>query len=803
MLTDLRFALRQIAKSPGFTALAVLTLALGIGLNTTIFSLIHALFLQGLPFQEPERVVRFYGELRERELNQLPYSVPRVMHYREADTVFTGVAADNQIGATLTGLGEPVQLNAAAVTANYFEVLGVRPIRGRLFLPQEEMNEDVALITESFWRKRLASDPAVLGRSITVNDAPHTIVGVLPNMPVAWFGPDFELATAKPFVIGGLTRERIMRGAGFLRAIARLKPGVTLAQAKAAMPSLESSYRSAYAANADSSWTTALVPAAEDVSGNLRPAFTTLLAAVSSVLLIACTNVANLLLVRFSGRRREIALRMALGAARARVVRLFVLESTLVSLLGGLIGVAMAWKLVPLIARTQAANLPLESNIGLSFSVLAFTLGLSLLTGLLMGLYPAWQSSRADLVDGLKDGGRAVSGSLRQQRVRKLLVGGQVALSVTLLAGAALLIASFLRLSRQETGFRADRLWVGALRLPPTQYPDGATRQRFGERLLQELKTQPGVESVAVSGTIPLQGGSRIYYARPDRELLPVNQRPIAPIHSITPDFLRTFGIPLLAGRAFDENDTLERPLVMLISQAGAKKLFPGEDALGREVLIGGVGDRVQIVGIVGDVRSAQLSQTNEIEFYRPWAQENNPFVRLAVRTNTRPDDLVKMIRGVVDRIDAGLPIFNTSTMETVVANSLGQQRLTMTLLGAFAGIALLLATVGIYGAVAYTVDQRTGEIGVRMALGAETRDVLRLVVGQGMKPVLLGVAVGIASALALGRLLTTQLYEISPHNPLLLAATAGVLAVAALLACLLPARRAIGLSPVQALRAE
>ncbi|MFL6531023.1 MAG: ABC transporter permease [Chthoniobacterales bacterium] len=803
MLTDLRFALRQLRKSPGFTLLAVLTLALGIGLNATIFSLIHALFLEALPFREPSRIVRFYGESKERQLNQLPYSVPRVMHYRDADTVFTAVAADNQVGATLTGLGEPAQLNAAAVTWNYFDVLGVRPILGRNFLQQEETNAEVALITESFWRKRLASDPNVLGRSITLNDVPHTIVGVLPNMPVAWFGPDFELATAKPFVLGAMSRERMMKGAGFLRAIARLKPGLTLEQAKAAMPSLENSYRAAYPGNADVSWTTALVPAAEDVSGNLRPAFTTLLAAVSFVLLIACTNVANLLLVRFSGRRREIALRMALGAARTGVVRLFVFESTLVSLIGGGLGAAIAWKLIPLIAKIQAAQLPVEANLGLSMPVLAFTLGLSLVTGLVMGLYPAWQSSRSDLVDGLKDGGRAISGSMRQLRLRKILVGGQVALSVTLLAGAALLIASFVRLSQQETGFRAERLWIGAVRLPLTHYPDAASRERFGEQLVQSLRNQPGVESVALGDTIPLQGGSRIYYARPDKEVPPVNQRLVAPIHLVTPDFLRTFGISLLAGRNLDERDTAQSPAVMLLSQAGAKKLFPGEDALGREIMLGGAGDRVQIVGIVGDVRSTQLSTVGDVEFYRPWTQDNNPFVRLAVRTSTKSGDLMKMVRGVVDQIDAGLPLFNTSTMEAIVENSLGQQRLIMTLLGAFAGIALLLATVGIYGAVAYTVEQRTGEIGVRMALGAQTRDVLRLVVGQGMKPVLLGVLAGIIAAVALGRLLTAQLYEVSPHNPLLLTGTAGILAFAAFLACLIPARRAILLNPVQALRAD
>ncbi len=803
MMTDLRFALRQLRKSPGFTFLAVFTLALGIGLNTTIFSLIHAIFLRGLPFPEPERIVTIYGESRERELKQLPYSIPRFWHYRDGQTVFSGIAADNGFGATLTGLGEPVQVNAETVTANYFDVLGVRPIRGRVFLPEEEMKADVAMISESFWRQRLGSDPAVLGRSITLNEVPHTIIGVLPDMPAAWFGPDLEVYTAKPFDLPGMPRERVMRGVGFLRSIARLKPGVTLEQAKAAMPALEKSYREQNPSNDDTSWTTALVPIPEDVSGNLRPAFGTLLAAVCFVLIIACSNVANLLLVRFSGRRREIALRMALGAARRSVVRLFIFESILVSLLGGGLGALMAWKLIPLLPRLAANQLPLDANLRLSIPVLAFTLVLSLLTGFVMGLYPAWQSSRADLVDGLKDGGRAISGSLGQQRFRKLLVGGQVALSVTLLAGAGLLIASFVRLSHQDNGFRGENLWTGRLRLPDAHYPDAGARARFGERLLQEIRSLPTVEGAALTDAVPLEGGARNYYARPDRNPPPVNQRPVAPSHSISPGYFRTLGIPLIAGRDIDERDRVDRPKVMLISQAGAKKIFPGENPIGRELLIGGGQDRVEIIGVVGDVRSLQITQTNDAEFYRPWLQDPNPSFRLAVRGRGASDDIMRTVRTTLSKLDAGLPIFNTATMNEIVGRAIGQQRMMMTLLAVFAGTALLLATVGIYGAVAYTVEQRTGEIGVRMALGAQTIDVLRLVVIQGMKPVFLGLIVGLGAALALGRLITAQLYQVSAYNPFLLMGTAAILAAAALLACLFPARRASLLNPVQALRAD
>src|SRR5216117_1046596 len=440
-MNDLRFALRQLRKSPGFTLIAVLTLALGIGLNTAIFSLINDLFLRGLPFKEPGRVAHMYSNARERNLLELAISAPRFQHYRDGQTIFDGFGGENAVPFTLTGLGDPVQLFGGKVTSNYFDVLGVRPIRGRNFLPEEEETADVAMVTENFWQKRMGGDSNVIGRSITLDGVRHTIVGVLPNLPFSWIGPNAEIWTTKPFLVPGLSHERVMRGSGFLRVIGRLKPGMTLEQARAALPPLEQSYRERFPDKIDSASVMTLKTLPEDVTGNLRPAFATLLAAVAFVLLIACSNVANLLLVRFSGRRREIALRMAIAASRTGIVRLFVFESLLVSLLAGIVGAVLAWQLVPLIPKMAANFLPFDPNtrVNLSFPVLGFTVALSILTGLLMGIYPAFQSSHGDLVDGLKEGGRGVSGSVRQQRFRKILVGAQVALSVTLLAGAALL----------------------------------------------------------------------------------------------------------------------------------------------------------------------------------------------------------------------------------------------------------------------------------------------------------------------------------------------------------------------------
>ncbi|MEP6822156.1 MAG: FtsX-like permease family protein, partial [Chthoniobacterales bacterium] len=515
--------------------------------------------------------------------------------------------------------------------------------------------------------------------------------------------------------------------------------------------------------------------------------------------------VANLLLVRFNGRRREIALRMALGASRASVLRLFVLESLLVSVIAGIAGAALAWQLVPLIPKLAADFLPLDpgSSVGLSWLVLTFAIALSILTGLAMGLYPAWQSSRADLVDGLKEGGRGSSGSMKQQRFRKILVGAQVALSVTLLAGAALLIASFARLNRQDLGFRPQNLWVGFVTLPAAPYPDVPGRARFARQLENALRAVPGLEQVSLSGDVPLAGGNRTLYTRPDGNVLPIAERAAAPSHDVAPGYFQTWGVPLLSGRDFDEHDATDHPNVMLISQAGARKVFGDENPIGKTLLVTSGSVPTEIIGVVADVRSERVAQRNDMEFYRPLAQENFPFLTLTARSTLPSAEITRLAQKTLAAIDPTLAIAQPQMMSAIVAQALGQARLTTILLGLFAGVALLLSTVGIYGAVAYSVEQRTGEIGVRMALGAQTRDVVRLVLNQGMKPVLFGLVAGVAAALALGRLLTTQLYQISPHDPFVLAATTAILGLAALLACLFPARKAILINPIEALRAE
>src|SRR5437773_994992 len=806
-MNDIRFAFRKLRQSPAFTSIAIITLALGIGLNTAIFSLINDLFLRGLPFKAPQRLVHMYSNARERNLLELAISVPRFEHYRESQTIFDDFGAENVSAFTLTGLGDAVQVLGGQVTSNYFDVLGVRPIRGRNFLPEEEQTADVAMVTETFWRKRLSGDPNVIGRGITLNGAPHTIVGVLPNLPFSWVGPAAEVWTTKPFEIAGISYERIMRGSGVLRVVGRLKPGMTLEQARAALPPLEQSYRARYPDKIDSSSVMTLKTLAEDTTGNLRPAFATLLTAVAFVLLIACSNVANLLLVRFTGRRREIALRMAIGASRRSVVRLFIFESLLVSVIAGIAGALLAWYVVPIVPKMAANFLPFDpaTPINLSLAVLGFTIALSILTGVAMGIYPAWQSSSADLVDGLKEGGRGTSGSARQLRFRKILIGGQVALSLTLLAGAALLITSFVRLSRQNIGYRHENLWMGFVTLPQARYPDLGSRQRFAEQTLAALRNTPGIESATMCADIPLlpAGGSNTLYSRPDGEILPIDKRAAAPFHNIAPDYFKTWGIPILAGRDFNEHDVAGGQDVILISQGGAKKVFGSENPIGKALLVGSDSTLAEIVGIVGDVRTRKIAEPDDVELYRPWTQQNFSFLSIDVRSNLSVDAVTKLVRSALTTVEPGLAVALPQSMSAIVAHAVGQTRLMMWLLGIFAGVALLLASIGIYGAVAYTVEQRTGEIGVRMALGAQTRDVLRLVVSQGMKPVVSGLVVGIIATFALGRLIAAPLYQVSAHDPLLLGGATVLLMAIALTACLLPARRAANVDPITALRTE
>jgi predicted permease len=808
MVEDLRYALRMIRKSPGFTSLAVLTLALGLGMNTAILSLVHEVFLRGLPFRDPGRIVRVYSEDKTRNIPPGPISVPKFWHYREAQTVFTELAADTfdtAGGYTLTGMGDAAYLNGSAVTANYFQLLGVTPIAGRLFLPKEEMKADVCLVSERFWRRRLAQDEKAVGRSITLNGVPTTIVGIIPNMPIAWFGREWDVWTAKPFRLPGVSQDSIMRGLSFLRVIGRLQPGIALEQAQAAMATVHASYRAQNAERRDSSWIPHLVPVPEDATGQMRPAFATILAATALLLFIASTNVANLLLVRFTGRSREISVRLALGASRSRIVRLFVVESTLLSLLAGLLGICMALWVLPLLPRIAGQNVPIEVAASVHWPVISLGILLSLVTGAVTAAYPASQSSRMEVSKELKSGVRAIAGTIGQQRFRRLLVAAQVCLALLLLAAAGLLITSYVRLTNEDAGFQPDGIWFGVTSLPATRYTDDASRVRLASNLQNQLHSLSGLNSVSLSEAMPLTGAwQKTPYARDGG--VPMNERQIAFYHNISPGFLQTLGIPLISGRDFTDHDNSESTPVVLISQSTAKRLFPNENAVGQHIYFGpsqGVGTLAEIVGVVGDIRFLYLDKPDDAEVYRPFAQQPTTFIAIAARGRLPADAIASAVRMALHEIDSELPVIAPDTLAHTVNVSLGQHRLTTALLTIFAGVAMLLAVSGIYGAVAYTVVQRTAEIGVRMALGAQTADVLQLVVHQGMSPVCLGSIAGAAAAVALGRLLSGQLYGVSPHDPILIGTAAVGLALVAFGACLLPARRATRINPIIALRHE
>jgi putative ABC transport system permease protein len=805
-MNNLFFVLRKLRKTPGFSLLAIAVLALGLGMSIAIFSLINQLFFHTLPFADPERLVRIYGQTADGKLTQAPFSIPRFWHYRDGQDVFAAIGADSFTNFTLSGMGEPIQLNGEATTANYFELLGVKPIQGRLFRAEEEQTVDIALVSESFWRKRLGGDPAIIGRSITLNGISTTIIGVLPDMPAAWFGPNCEIWTVKPFEFNGFSRELLMRGVSFLRVVGRLKKGVTVEQARASLFPLQQSYRSHYPDAADNSWLPRVVSAVEDTTENLRTTFTLLAIAVGVLLLIACSNVANLLLVRFISRRHETALRIALGASRGSIVRLFLLESMLVGGIAGMVGLVLAIGITSTIPKLLGINSAFQVATKLDLGIVIIGLGFSLLTGLIVGLYPAGQSSRPDLLADLKEGGRGTRGSRTQHRVRSLLIASQVTLSLILAVGAVLLVGSLVRLSQQNPGCQLDRLWVASIGLPPASYPDSNSRTRFAERFQQEFRTLPGVEAVAIGDALPLTGNqARSPYARLEAASIPVNQRPFGLLRVVMPGYFHSLGVPLVMGREFTEQDRGDGPAVVIVSQALARALFPGEDPIGRAMMIGtqdGIGQRCEIVGVVGDVRSIQLAKPDDVEFYRPWSQRNFPFLFFGVRTSLSPRATETLVRTALDRIDPRLAIVRPTTMDAVVSESLTQQRLTMMLFTVFALSALLLSNVGIYGAVAYSVAQRTNEIGIRRALGAPASDIMLIVVRHGMRPVVIGLFFGVMCAFGLAHFIDQMLFDISLYNLLSILSPAIVLALVALLACVIPARRAIKISAIEALRA-
>jgi putative ABC transport system permease protein len=804
LFQDLRFGARMLRRSPGFTAVAVIALALGIGGNTAIFSVVNAVLLRPLPYTEPDRIMRVFATAPERGLDRTSTSFQRSKAIADQTQLFERAGYYTFDTANLTGIDEPRQLTVIKMSAGTLDVLKASPAIGRNFLAEEDTpgGAPVVIISHNLWLRQYGAAPDIVGRSITLDGGSHTVIGVMghdfnfPSREIdAWLPRAFEPSF--------LNREIIERGAGYLSVIGRLKPGTTVEQAESEMKSIAEGNK--IPDHPDSGFGTAIVPLLEVATQGVRPTLFILLGAVGFVLLIACANVANLLLAKAAGRQKEIAVRAALGASRVRLIRQFLNESILLALMAGVLGALLASWGVDVLVSAATGNIPRAAEISLDGSVLGFTGLIALLTGVIFGLAPAIQLSKADLNDALKDTSRGSTGGLRRARTRSVLVVAEVALSVILLIGAGLLIKSFVLLQRVDSGFNPNRLLVANISLPTSRYAEPAQRSSFYTRLCQELAAVPGVVSAAATQSLPLSGNdARSPIAIDGRAVPPISERPIVTLGIVSPDYFLTMGIPLLQGRFFTEQDNATAPITTIINQSFARRFFPDENPIGKRILTGGAQVVArEIIGVVGDVRQTGLDTAPAEGFYLSSNQRPQLAMSVVMRTEGPPLSVGSAVRARVLAIDKDQPIASMQTMDEVVASSVSGQRFTSLLLGAFAGVALLLAAIGIYSVMAYTVSQRTGEIGLRMALGAQTRDVMRLVVRQGMTMTVTGLTIGLAGAFGLTRVMSSLLFNVSATDPITFGAVAILLGGVALGACLLPARRATKVDPMVALRYE
>lgn len=800
---DLRYGVRVLTKSPVVTLVAVLAIALGVGANTTIFSVVNSVLLRPLPFAKSEELVKVWTTDAKRGRNDLPTSFPNFTDWRERNRAFESMTAYSDASATLTSGERPEQIKGVAATADMFPLLGVKAFAGRPFSAEEEKpgSAPVAVISYGLWQRRFGADRKLIGQQIMLDGKSTTIVGVMPpgfkfpvdsEDPEIWFPLDPESELNKS------------RGARYLSVIARLKEGVTLSQAQADMDAVSNSLAEQYPSN-NTGRGIRLISLYEDTVGDVRQALLVLLGAVGCVLLIACANVANLLLARAAGRSKEIAVRTALGASRFRIIRQLLTESILLSIFGGVMGLLLAMWGVDVLVRLIPASVPRAQEIAVDGQVLAFTLGVSVLTGIIFGIAPALQASKLNLNESLKEGGRGSTEGLRRNRMRSLLVVSEVALSLMLLIGAGLLIKSFQRLRDINPGFKPEGVLTMSLALPDAKYAEGERQTAFFQQLIGRAAQLPGVEAAGLVDPLPLSGDNKTTTFNIE------GRAPLAPsdqlnsnVRTISPDYFRAMGIPMIKGRAFTERDTKDAPNVMIVNETLARRFFPGEDAIGKRATVYPFKTPCEIVGVVGDVKHRSLDVESGPEFYVSYLQSPQPFMSLVARTTlSDPAGLAATVQNAVQQIDKDQPISDVRTMNQVLGQSTATRRFNMLLLAVFAMIALILASVGIFGVMSYTVTQRTHEIGIRMALGAQMSDVFRLVVGQGMILVLIGVGLGLIGAFSVTRVMSSLLYGVSATDPLTFAGVALLLTSIAFLACLIPARRATRVDPMVALRHE
>jgi putative ABC transport system permease protein len=805
---DLRYGLRQLRRRPGFTAVAVLTLAVGIGANTAIFSVVDGVLLAPLPYEDPGRLVYVWSAEKARGINQSTVSIPDLRDWREQNRVFDGMAGWWIGGYNLSGGDQPRQVEGWRVSPNFFAVLGASPALGRTFAPDgEQVEKDrVVILSHSLWTSAFANNPNILGRTIEVDGEPHTVIGVMPAEFSSPF-PSVQLWMPWP----ARTESTASRGARFLRVIARLKPGATIERAEAEMDAIASRLAQSY--KEDAGVAAYLVPARDQIAGSVRPVLLVLLGAVGFVLLIGCANLANLLLARSAARDKEFAIRAALGARRSDLVRQVLTESLLLALLGGAAGILMAVWGMGYLRTVVESQIPRAQDIGLDARVLWFTAALSLFTGLAFGLLPALGSFRARLGESLKEGGRGWVAGVEGRRVRDLLVIGEVALALVLLMGAGLLVNSFERLRAVDPGFNPDKVLTCQISLPSSNYknPQIVT---FFQQLLTRVRALPGVKAAGATMTLPLRNSGGGFWSGLNVEGRLAAARESIPIVSfiqVTPGYFRALSIPVLEGRAFTEADNSDQsPKVAIINATLARRFFAGVDPIGQRITMGedaSKGPWLTVVGVVGDAALESLSDPRFPQVFSPHAQgvEGGPSggMDLVVRTSADPLSVAAEVRGEVHALDKDQSVADVQTLGQVVSTSLAQPRLNTLLLGSFAALALLLAALGIYGVISYSVALRTREIGVRMALGAERADVLKLVVRHGMMLALAGGAIGLVGALLLTRLMSSLLYGIQPTDPPTFLAVLAMLAGVSLVASYIPARRATKVDPMVALRYE
>jgi predicted permease len=799
LILDLRYAVRTLTRSPGFTLVAVLTLALGIGANSALFSVINAVLLRPLPFRDPGRLVTLWESDPRHGLEREPVSPSNYLDWRAQSRTLEDVAAYRYWGFVLTGGGEPERLAGARVSASLFPLLGVRLAAGRAFGADEDRfgSAAVAVISDALWRRRFGADPNVVGRSLTLNGGSYPIVGVL--------SPDAKLPDADVWVPLALEPYALtQRGARSLTVVARLRPGATLDQARAELHAIAGRTSQVFPASAG--WDVAVIALKDRLVAGVRPTLFLLWTAVGFVLLIACANLANLMVARALAREHEMALRTVLGAGRSRLVRQLLTESVLVALAGGATGLLLAWLGVEALLRLNLSNLPRTSEIAVDGSVLAFTLALSIVTGLAFGLVPAWHAAAPDPGRSLKESGRATDG-VRLSAFRSAAITAEVAIALVLLVGAGLLARSLARFQAVDPGFLTSHVLTMSVSLPDSRYGEGSQKAAFFGQLLDRVGRLPGVTAAGLVSHLPLAGRRLSADVRPERGVAESPALPVADYVSVTPGYFRAMGIPLLEGRQLSERDGPEAPPVVIISDVLARRLWPGASPVGQRVIVGSTigADTTprEIVGVVGSVRASGLESDPGPAVYAPYAQNPWPTMSVVVRSSADPVQLAAAARLQVLAVDAEQPVYNVRTLDDVLGASLAVRRVQMLLLGAFALAALALAAIGVYGVVAQAVRRRTHEIGVRVALGAQRRDVLKLIVGQGMRPVGIGVLAGGAAAVASGRLLRGLLFGVTPADPATFLAAALFLWLVALIACALPARRAANVDPVVALRSE